>query len=240
MQGVADTLAANARVLVLGLTPETIACRWPQGTTLLALDHSSAMVESLWPQAAAPARAGAVIGHWLQMPIADAGIDLVCADGCHTQLSYPQGFRRLGREVARVLKPGGLFVTRIFIRPDPGESVDAIGNDLAAGRIGSVHALKLRLLGALHGCSGTGTCLDDVWRAWTGLPPLPAELAQRRGWTTGEIGGIQAYAGLPTRYYLPTLQELRALHASHFDERQCHFGHYEAARHCPTLVLAAR
>jgi len=240
VQRVADTLGANARVLVLGLTPETVGCRWPQGTSLLALDHSAAMVASLWPQAGAPPGSTAVIGHWLQLPLADASMDIVCADGCHTQLPYPQGFSELGREIARVLKPDGLFVTRIFIRADQPESADAIGSDLAAGLVSSVHALKLRLLGALHGHSGPGTCLDDVWQAWTRMPPLPAELAQQRGWTPGEVGGIQAYAGLATRYYLPTLQELRALHAGHFDERRCHFGNYEAASCCPTLVLSAR
>ena len=104
-----------------------------------------------------------------------------------------------------LLRPAGRYVARIFIRPDTPEPIERIADALAAGRISSVHSLKLRLIAALHGNSGHGTCLDDAWKAWQQLPPLPRQLAQQRGWTQEELAGIEGYRGLQTRYYLPTL-----------------------------------
>lgn len=237
VQHAASRLAAGCHVAVLGLTPETVGCHWPQATRLLAIDHSPAMLAALWPPAAAPQEAFAVLADWNRMPLPDASLDLVCADGCHTPLSYPHGFAELAVEVRRLLRPGGQWVMRVFTRPDRPETVSDIGADLARGGIGSVHALKLRLLAALHGRSGPGTCLDDVWQASKQLPALPAGLAGQRGWTAEEITGIAGYAGLATRYYLPTLAELRAVHAPLLRERSCHTGSYAQAAVCPTLVL---
>ena len=240
VQRAAAGLAQGPRVVVLGLTPETIGCTWPDGTGLLALDHSAAMLGAVWPQPGAPAGSSAVLANWLKMPLADGSVDIVCGDGCHTQVPYPRGYTALSAEVHRVLKPGGRFVTRVFMRPEQPEPLEAIASALAAGRIKSVHALKLRLLAALHGHSGIGSCMDDAWRAWKRLPDLPRGMALQRGWTRQEVVGIENYAGLATRYYLPTLGELRAFHATRFIEIECRYGDYELAERCPTLVLERR
>jgi SAM-dependent methyltransferase len=240
VQRVADGLAPSARVAILGLTPETIGCRWPEGTTLLALDHSAAMVAILWPAPSAPARSSAVLADWMNLPLADEGTDIACGDGCYVFLPYPHGFAALTAEVQRVLRPGGRFVSRVFARADQPEPLARIADEYARGGIGSVHALKLRLFGALHGKGGNGTSLDEVWRAWKKLPPIPADVAPRRGWTAQEVAGIEAYAGLTTRYYLPTLSEMRTIHADGFDEIECCVGDYEHAQHCPTFVLTRR
>ena len=240
LRQVASGLPAAPRVVVLGLTPETIGLSWPANTVLLALDHSTAMVGSLWPIAGAPAQSGVALAEWLKMPLANAAADIVCADGCHTQLAYPRGYTMLSKEVYRVLKPAGRHVTRVFIRPDAPETMEAITEAMARGAIGSVHALKLRLLAAVHGHSGIGSCLGDAWEAWRRLPALPQGMAGKCGWTAEEVVGIEGYAGLATRYYLPTLDELRAIHGADFTEIECRFGDYELAERCPTLVLERR
>lgn len=228
------------RAVVLGLTPEIIGCDWPQGTLLTAVDHSPAMMRALWPSEKAPSGARAVLAGWLEMPVETASIDIVAGDGGYIVFSYPDGYAALTREVHRLLRPGGIFVVRVFLRPDPAESVEDICRDLAAERIGSVHALKLRLLASLHGASGAGTRLDDVWQVWRKLTPPPESLRNRHGWTPEEITGIENYRGLETRYFLPTLAEMRAVLSPHFEERRCHTGSYELATRCPTLVLARR
>lgn len=236
-----EVLSAGARVGVLGLTPETIACRWPADTTLLALDHSPSMVAALWPPPPSPhgpAHAAAVVAGWLRMPLPDASLDLVCADGCHAQLAWPHGFDALTQEVHRVLKPGGHFVTRIFARTEQPEAMSTIADDLAAGHIASVHALKLRLLAALHGTDGgKGTLLDAVWRAWKQMPDVPAAQRGRPGWSVQEISGIDNYRDLPTRYWLPTRNELRSLHSALFDITQVCEAASGHTANCPTLRL---
>lgn len=239
VQAEADRLGDGARVLVLGLTPETVACRWPPGTRLLAVDHSLTMVNQLWPNPAAPPGAAAVVGNWHRLPVRDGWADLVFGDGCQMTLRWPDGLEAFHRELRRVLHPQGRLVTRVFLRPDTPESVQAIGADLAAGRIGSVHALKLRLFGALHGASGSGTRLDDVWQAWKRLPPHP-QPPEQRGWTPGEVATIERHRGLQTRYFAPTLAELRQAIAHDFVERAIMTGDYECAACCPTMVLQRR
>ena len=238
VQRVASGLGDGAQVVVLGLTPEIIACDWPAGVKLSAVDHSPPMIRQLWPPAKAPRDARVILADWSAMPIASGTVDLVAGDGCYVLQAWPDGFTALTREVCRVLRPGGRYAIRVFLRPDAAESVADIAGALVAGRIGSVHALKMRLLAAVHGCSGIGSRLDEVWRAWKSLPALPRALAGTRGWTTEEIVGIESYAGMDARYYLPTLAEFRVNLGPDLQELECAFGCNELAECCPTLVMA--
>jgi SAM-dependent methyltransferase len=238
VQQLAARLGAAAHAVVLGLTPEIIACDWPADIKLSAVDHSPSMIEALWPPAKGPRNAQAILADWCAMPFASGTVDLVAGDGCYVLQTYPEGFERLTREVCRVLRPGGRFVIRVFVRPDRSESVAEIARALSLGGVGSVHALKLRLLAAVHGASGAGSCLDDVWRAWKSMPAVPATLSGFRGWTAEEIGGIESYRGMSARYYLPTLAEFRqCMQSSSLREEECAQGGHELADRCPTLVL---
>jgi SAM-dependent methyltransferase len=240
MQRVVSGLDAGASAIVLGLTPEIIGCDWPANVHLSAVDHSPKMIEALWPPQRGPANARVVLADWCAMPIEPGTIDLVAGDGCYVLLGYPHGYEELTRAVWRALRPRGRFVIRVFLRPERAESVADIARDFAAGEIGSVHALKLRLLAALHGASGEGSRLDDVWQAWKALPPLSESRAGTRGWTAQEITSIESYRAMEARYFLPTLAEFRQRAAICFDEIECSFGRHELGDRCPTLVLVRR
>ncbi len=214
---------------MLGLTPEIVACDWPAGVKLSAVDHSPAMIEQLWPPAKGPADSSVILADWCAMPIESGTIDLVAGDGCYVLQTWPDGYAALTREVCRVLRPGGRYVIRVFLRPDVAESVADIADAFSAGSIGSVHAIKLRLLAAVHGINGVGSRLDDVWRAWKNMPALPQALAGQRGWTPEEIVGIESYAGMDARYYLPTLTEFRHSLGPDLQELECAFGRNELA-----------
>jgi SAM-dependent methyltransferase len=237
VQRVAAGLGNGAHAVVLGLTPEIMACTWPSDIRLSAVDHSPSMIQALWPPAKGPSDSQVILADWCSMPIPSGTIDLVAGDGCYVLMSFPEGYEPLTREVCRVLRPEGRFVIRVFLRPDRSESVADIARALAIGAIGSVHALKLRLLAALHGASGAGSRLDDVWQAWKSMPSLPDLLAGIRGWTAEEIVGIESYRGMQARYFLPTLAELRQALGAHLREVECAKGCHELAERCPTLVL---
>jgi SAM-dependent methyltransferase len=237
VQRIVADLGSNAHAVVLGLTPEILACTWPADITLSAVDHSPAMIQALWPPTEGPANSKVVLADWCDMPIPSGTIDLVAGDGCYILQSFPEGYAALTREVTRLLRPAGRFVIRVFLRPDRPESVADIARDLADGEIGSVHALKLRLLAALYGASGEGTRLDDAYQAWTSMPSLPPALVGAPGWTAEEIVGIQSYGGMDARYFLPTLTELRQSVGTVLREVECMWGRYELAERCPTLVF---
>lgn len=240
VQRVVAGLGRAAQAVVLGLTPETIACTWPGDITLTAVDHSPAMIRALWPPTRGPANSKVVLADWCEMPIPSDTIDLVAGDGCYILQTFPEGFQALTQEVTRILSAAGRLVIRVFLRPDRRESVADIARAFAFGGIRSVNALKLRLLGALHGVSGAGSRLDDVWQAWASMPALPAALAGSPGWTTEEIVGIQSYRGMQSRYFLPTLAETRQVLGASLREIECAWGTYELADRCPTFVLAVQ
>ena len=140
VQRVVADLGAGARAVVLGLTPEIVGCQWPSDVALLAMDHSRAMMRSLWPPQQGPSNSLAALASWLSMPIRAGEIDIVVGDGCYVLLDFPDGYAALTNEVRRVLRPGGRYVIRVFLRPDRAETVEEIAQALDNGDIGSVHA----------------------------------------------------------------------------------------------------
>ena len=217
--------------LLLGVTPEIGGCRWPPGTRLTAIDCSVPMIERLWPAPGVPAHSHVVCANWLTMPITEQSVDFVIGDGCHASLSFPGDVNAMLREVARVLRPPGTFVMRVFTRPDPPEKLEDIARDLAAGRIGNVTVLKWRLFAALCRNSQSGTALSDVWRTWDGMRALAAGFSAKPGWSAPELGTIEVYRGAKgTRYYFTTLEEIRALLSQHFGALEWFYGKHEFCR----------
>ena len=237
IQRTIDALTPPVDAIILGVTPETAACTWPSGTTLRAIDHSSRMIDLLWkPQPGL--KTEAIVADWRSIPIAASSIDIVTGDSSYNLFDYPDGFNMLTQEVDRVLRKDGRFVTRVFLRPAAGDSLDRIAEDLRAGDVHSVHALKLRLYAALHGVDGNGTRLGDVWTAWKSLPPLPSSQLGQTGWTDAELTGIERYRDLDTRYYLPSLSEMRAALTTHFGELEYSFGRHNLGDRCATFVAS--
>jgi SAM-dependent methyltransferase len=223
------------RALLLGVTPQIVGCRWPDGTSLTALDISSRMIGTFWPVAGAPAAARVICGDWCAMPVEAGSIDFVVSDGCNPVLPFPRSFQAMVGEAARVLRPGGLLVLRLFLRRDPGETVDDIVAALRSDRIGSVHVLKWRLVAALCPDIERGICLGDVWPVWDRmrhLVPRPGA----PGWTPEEIETIDVYHNLETQFYFPTLAQVRCVMAQDFADMRHVCGSYEHAEQCPTIV----
>ena len=233
---IARQLPGEARVVMLGVTPETAACGFQPGTRLLSLDHSLAMISALWGVEGAPASAHAVGADWGAMPLVSGLIDAVVGDGCYALFPYPSGYRALTREVHRVLRPGGKLAMRTYVRPEPAESVESIETAYRAGAISSVHALKLRLWAALHGASGEGACLADVWAAWRKFPRIDAIAEGRPGWSAGELEGIESYRSLRARYHLTTVSECHAVLLERFERVDWFWTDDESSDRSPTFV----
>lgn len=207
---------------------------WPVPVDLLAFDHSAEMIAAVWRPPAGRA-ASVVQAQWQRLPVADRTVDLVIGDGSLNALPTHSVIARVGREVARVLRPDGALVLRAFVRPDIPEPLDAVAAALATDAIGSFHALKWRLAMALSQGPDFSVAVDDIHRAFAALVPDRAALSARTGWPRDTIDAIDAYRGAQTRYTFPTAAALRrALRPEfHLDEHRT--AEYELAERCPTL-----
>jgi SAM-dependent methyltransferase len=229
----------SLQALLLGVTPELAAMRWPTGTALVAVDRSQGMIDHVWPMGV-PVGAKVLQGDWLALPLGDGSCDVVLGDGCFSQVSYPHDGRSLVKELRRVLRAGGVLLVRTFIRPERHETVAELFEILQSGAIGSFHAFKWRLNMALQPSLEQGVRLGDVWEAVVGRFPDPRVLAHQRGWSEQSVDTIHAYQGSAARFYYPTLAELRAALGEHFDEGEVWFPQYELGERCPHLRFVAR
>lgn len=223
---------ANGRrvdALVLGVTPELVAVALPAGSTMVAVDKQSSMIDALFEPAA---HRRALVGEWLAMPLPDTSIDLVLGDGGLSLFSFPGEYRAFSLELARVMRPGGLVVLRVFTAPRVAEDLDDIRAALPS--IGSFDALKWRIAMAIQrDHSVRVAAIRDMFDA---LVPDRTELAARTGWRRDVIDHIDIYRDSPASYSFPTLDQVRATLAP-FTEIACHVPSYELGERCPTLVL---
>lgn len=227
----------SVRALLLGVTPELALMEWPAHTRLTAVDRSAPMIGAVWPGAALGQPA--VRGVWTSLPLAARSQHVAVGDGCLVLLAARE-YAAFFSELGRVLTRGGLLVLRVFLRPETPEPVSAVLNDLARGRIASVHAFKWRLAMALHGGLEAGVLLSAIWEAAQPALADAAGLERRLGWPREAIGTLEAYRGSATRYTFPTLDEARAALAPYFEESSYHAPEYELGERCPTLVLRPR
>lgn len=235
----AGSAGTSVRALLLGVTPEIATMRWPPDTLLLALDCHLGMIKHVWPGSRS-ANAAAVCADWLNMPVSHGTCDVVVCDGSLSVLAYPEGYEALTRRLHNVLKRGGLFVVRAFVQSDIRESVEAVFDDLWAGRIGNFHICKWRLAMALQDDPAEGSSMAAVWEAWNDACPDRAAAAKRLNWPLPIIGTIEAARNSKTHYTFLTLAQLRQTLAPYFSELACFFPTYELGERCPTLVLMAR
>lgn len=228
------------RALILGVTPELAALDWPEGTELMAVDRSQRMIDQVWPGFPGGGE-GATRADWLDLPLDDDSRDLVLGDGLFTVLGYPEDYRTLVSSLRGILRDGGLFAFRTFVRPGTVEEPEAVFDAAAAGAFDSLHAFKLSLLMSHQPDTATGVRTGDVWASFEADGPAPEELADRCGWPLELFSTIEAYRGQDTIYSFPTVGELRdLLREAGFGEVGCAWPGYELGERCPTLVFSVR
>lgn len=92
--------------LVLGATPMLLNI---PARKITCIDVSKKMLDLL-PES----NAEIVVGEWTNTGLEDASVDWVAGDGVLSMLEYPDGYKTLLEEIERILKPGGVFVVRMF------------------------------------------------------------------------------------------------------------------------------
>lgn len=225
--------------LMLGVTPELAANRWTPALNLIAVDNTLAMIQSVWPKHGP--RRTVVCGNWLELPLRDARMDLAMIDGGLPAISFPEAHQKLGKELHRILKIDGVFMARIFARPETTESVDDVLMALHAGLIGNFHVFKFRMAMALQAQDPErGVRLGDVWRKVNEHFEDRSRLAELTGWPIDEIATIDAYHDSRANYHFPSVAEMIELLAPVFECVEEKRGTYELAERCPILLFRRR
>ena len=156
---------AHYRILLFGVTPEIANLPWPENASLLAIEKSQAMIDLIWP-GNIPGRREVVAGNWFDIALKEASFDFVVGDGFSTGFAYPDQYHQIAEIISRWLKPDGLLVTRLFVRPEKEETHEAVLSDLRAGKIKRFDTLKWRLGMAIQQNARQGVFVDDIYRAW--------------------------------------------------------------------------
>lgn len=195
---------AEPRVLVMGATPEFHSMPWPEKTDLLAVDRSELMLRELWPGPVEKT----VCEDWTNMSLENASRDIALCDGGLVMLDYPTQLTRLVEELARVLAPGGSFITRVFTSGEAAQDPASVMRDFLSGRIGNSSILKLRLAIALEPDSITGVRLHDVWKFYDRAIPARSSLSDLTGWSSDELQFMEAYENSNEIYRFWKVDEL--------------------------------
>lgn len=228
----------KVEAFLFGVTPEIAAMSWPFPVDLLAMDQSARMLQVVWP-GDIPGVRRAVVGNWLDPGLAPRSRDIVIGDGGLGFYDYPGGQRRVLLALRNLLRPGGLFVYRLFAQQERRETLDEVLRACHARRIGNFHVFKWRLAMAMQPDSRVGVRQDDIWRACMAAGLELAELPQP-GWSPQAISTIRFYQGKETRLYFPTLAEFHGLLAETFDHVEVRFPTYELGERCPILMARPR
>ena len=224
------------RVLLLGVTPEIYNLPWPEGTSFLAVDHSQAMIDAVWP---GPKEATQCID-WFSLQLPDNSRDIVLCDGGLPLIAYPHKQQQLVRILQAILSDQGLCILRLFVPPPQQESPDAVLSDLLEGKISNLNILKLRLGMSLMKSTAEGVAVGMIWQLIHEVAPDLERLASRIGWSVEHMLVINAFRGSADRFYFVTVTQVTDLFCDNpggFEVHRLRVPSYDLGERCPTIVL---
>ncbi len=229
---------APRHALLLGVTPEVASIAWEPPLRLVAVDKSEGMVKAVWPGDTQARRA--LVGDWLTLELPESPFDLALGDGIFSLFAFPVGYARLAAALGKALKPAGLLSVRLFCRPEPSESLDAIFDELFEGAIGNFNVFKWRLAMALQGDATRGVRLADIWSTFCERGGSIGHVAERTGWPEPVVATIEGYRNVEDRYSFSTEREVIESLAPAFELAEAWRPTYELGERCPHLSFRRR
>lgn len=231
----ADRRAADLKAVILGVTPSIATMKWPSGTRVTAVEISQPVIEALWPGDIPNVRE-AKCASWFSMPVGRNSCDVVIGDGSMIACRYPAEAKRLIHYIGECLVDGGIFVLRVYIRPERQETVPALFDDLLRQKM-RVDVFKFRLYLAMQRTVEEGVQVRVAANILEEYRLNRQEMIDRCGWPEGVVEPFDMWRKSNAVYSFPSLREFRNLLGEAFSEVSVTYPAYELGRFCPIFVL---
>jgi SAM-dependent methyltransferase len=223
--------ARDSNTLLLGVTPPLAGI----AADTTAADWSDSMIAEVWPGNAGARRA--VQADWRTLPFRAKAFTAIIGDGSFNCLVYPDEYRVVLEQLARVARPRTRLAVRVFATPARCETLAELRGRTLDGEIAVADALKWRVAMALAAKHGANVSRAAVYDAFVHTFPDVPELLQRTGWHTEDLDTFRRYEGVPDSLSFPTEEEVETvipecLQGARFEPS----GVYELAERCPILV----
>jgi len=189
-------------VLMLGVTPGIYHLPWPRGSTIHAVDRSLPMIDHVWPGPTGTA----TVGDWARLPFGAAEFDRVVCDG---GLAFfgPASLGTAQSEVARVLRPGGRFVARVYAW-DRTETLDRVMSDVERRAVSTAAELRLRSWSALQQSLELGVVVGAAFDAVVDRVGSVEHLVEHSGLEASQFVPLLASKHSTLRYTIWPLDRL--------------------------------
>jgi SAM-dependent methyltransferase len=230
------------QALVLGITPEIVNMAWPDQTRLIAVDSSEAMIREFQPAEHVDERRF-IQGDWMNPPFRSHQFDVIIGDGVFSIPDYPDGYRNLARIISEILKPGGLFLTRVHTQSEPKEHLEEIAAAYCSGKIVDYHQLRFRLITAMQSntCQGVYSSKEKIDACLTQLGIFLPELYRTTGYVPPPVApDFKMPAGTPPmKATYPARDEFLIIMHEYFRMMDVSNGEHPLAHRCPIFAFCS-
>jgi hypothetical protein len=228
----------NLRALLLGVTPGIALMKWPEGSHIVGVEISSAVIDALWPGNTETRKA--ICASWFGLPIEQKSCHVVIGDGSLIACRFPSEAQRLIHSVRAALADRGLLVLRSYIQPDSKESIDEVFEALFSPDGMTVDCFKLRLYLAIQRSTAEGVAVKEAAKILEQYKLDQHVMRDRLGWSSAAIEPFMGWPKSDAVYSMPTLSELRKILATDFTEMSLTYPSYELGHCCPIMILRVR
>jgi hypothetical protein len=225
--------------VMLGITPSIALMNWPSASQITGIEMSAAVIKAIWP-GDIPNKREAKCASWFALSDCKNSCDVVIGDGSFIACRFPQEARMLIKAVRESLRHGGIFIVRVYIRPDKPESLEGVMRDLLTLKYHGIDGFKLRLWLALARSVEDGVAVQEAARVLEEYRVDEKVMMERLGWTAAAVKHLGKWRTSNAVYSFPSLNELRELTNEYFYEESITFPTYCLGNCCPILVLRTK
>jgi hypothetical protein len=195
------SLSVDGDTMILGVTPEF----YPLYDSILAVDSNPRMLETVWLGDSDNKKA--IVADWLDINAAPGQFVNIIGDGGLTMLGDLGKISNLVYKCKIWLRPGGVFIHRLFERPIIPISMTEILYDLRMYSGADWNAFKWKMVYYMAEKNNGPVALTKVRDLFNELAPDRKKISAATGWPTEQIDTIDLYENITTVTFIPNRQQ---------------------------------